>query len=123
MRRSLASYPRPHVNSVRAICARLERRYGSPRLGNPTGPLDDLVYIIASNRTGPIVANRTFAALRQRYPRWDLVTPANEAALLAILRPAGLALKRANHILSIFHRLRRDFGSVTLDPLMHRSDD
>jgi endonuclease III len=110
-----AAGPRPKV--VREICSRLSRAYGSPRLGNPRHPLDDLVFIIASNRTGATVASRVYASLRRRFRSWNELATVSPAELEAILAPAGLATKRAKHLIGIAKRLSEDFGRVTLAPL------
>ncbi|HEY2064550.1 MAG TPA: hypothetical protein VGG84_01245 [Gemmatimonadaceae bacterium] len=115
MDKATVAGPRPKV--VREVCSRLAQAYGSPRLGNPRHPLDDLIFIIASNRTGPTVASRVYASLRQRFRSWNELATVNSKELEAILAPAGLASKRAKHLIGIAKRLRQDFGRVTLAPL------
>jgi endonuclease III len=110
---------RPEI--VRKVCERLAETYGSPRLGNPRRPVDDLVFIIASNRTGPTVAARVYEALRRRFRSWNDLAAVEFEELEALLTPAGLANKRAKHLIGLATQLRRDFGRVTLAPLRTRS--
>ena len=46
----------------------LEVTYGSPRLGNPQDPLDDLVYIVLSNKTAPKVAIANYTRVEILHP-------------------------------------------------------
>lgn len=117
--RSLPHEPMTRSSEIRSACELLDAAYGSPRHGNPTDPSDVLLYILLSNRTAPIVARRVYAQLRSADPKWyDLTTE----ALRGVLRPAGLAEKRAAHLMGIAERLRRDFGTVTLEPLRGEPD-
>lgn len=117
-----SSLYRPHPNTVRAVCSRLQRTYGSPRLGNPTNPLSDLVFILVSNRTGPAVAKRVYRQLRSGFRKWSDLEGASASSLRRVLKPAGLAGKRARQLKEIVRRLRQDFGCVSLNALAHRTD-
>jgi len=108
---------RSQAQMVRQVCERLEESYGRPRLGNPRRPLDDLLFILMSNRTAPKVAIATYRSLKERFPRWDVLAEARVADIERVLRPAGLALKKARQLSGIAKRLREDFGRVTLSPL------
>lgn len=110
----------PSTAEVEAVCSILEQEYGSPRHGNPDQPLDDLVYVILSNRTTPSVARTLYSALRETFPTWDAVADAPESELGGILAPGGLSKKRTSQLQGIVKRLREDFGRATLDPLAVR---
>lgn len=115
--------PRSRAQIVRRVCEALEAEYGRPRLGNPRRPLDDLFYIIISNRTAPSVATTTFRALKRRYPRWGLLASARQREVAKVLRPAGLSAKKAAQMRGIAKRLIADFGGCTLAPLARTSDE
>lgn len=117
MKRAHREQPSVHPSTARAVCLRLQAAYGSPRLGNPRAPLDDLVFIIASNRTGAAAAQQVYKALRQRFPQWEGLATVSGVKLAKILAPVGLANKRARHLIGIAKRLKTDFGHVTLKPL------
>jgi len=114
---------RSQAQIVRRVCERLEKTYGRPRLGNPRSPLDDLFFILLSNRTAPMKARATYEALRKRYPRWATVADASVNEMRKIMAPAGLAAKRAAQMRGMARRLRSDFGRVTLGPLGTSPDD
>jgi len=113
---------RSRAQIVRRVCERLEAAYDRPRLGNPRRPVDDLFYVIISNRTAPATAVSTYAALRRRYRSWDTIADASVRQIEAVLRPAGLSRKKAAQIRGIARQLRSDWGGVTLAPLRDHSD-
>jgi len=95
----------------------LERRYSSPRHGNPRDPLDVLVYILLSNRTGPSVAQRVYTSLRNAFSNWAELDAARLKSIVELLRPAGLAKKRALQLHGILAQLRVVFGECSLKKL------
>lgn len=114
---------RSKAQIVRRVCEALEAEYGRPRLRNPRRPLDDLFYIIISNRTAPATVDRTFRALKKRFRRWNMLTEARLPSIERVLRPAGLSAKKAGQMRGIARRLTSDFGRCTLAPLAGRTDD
>lgn len=114
--------PMPTPGSVMAVCERLEEAYRSPRHGNPTDPLDVLIYIIISNRTAPLVARRVYEEARVAFPNWKTVLEREEGALEDVLTPAGLANKRGQYVRALLRQLQADFGQVTLSPLEEMAD-
>lgn len=107
---------------VREVCRALERTYRNPRHGNKSNPLDELVYIILSNRTRDETFQATFKKLKGTYSSWDQITPKDLPRLRALLRPAGLGRLKARQIIAIIRRLRRAFGRATLAPLKRMRD-
>lgn len=73
----------------------LESQYGSADLGNKTDPLDELVYILLSVQTQQSGFQRTYKALRQRYPKWSAVIRAPMTQLVGVLRRGGLGRQKA----------------------------
>lgn len=114
---------RSRLARVRRVCTRLESHYGRPRLGNPKDPLDDLIFIILSNRTSPARATGAYKLLKQANPDWEGIIRRPESWLTARLEPIGLSKKRSAQIRSILREVRRDFGSCSLAPLRRRDDD
>ena len=104
------------------MCDSLARIYGTPRHGNLSDPLDELVYIILSTRTRDSSFRATFGQLKQALPSWSAVRGEDLARMEEILAPGGLGRLKAGQILSILDRLRGAFGSVTLAPLVAMPD-
>lgn len=105
------------------ICTALDAEYGSPRLGNKDDPLDELVFIILSNRTQAATAERAFQELRTEFPSWESIDERVFERLADLLRPAGMARLKAGQIVSIIGILKHSFGSATLDPLRSMPDE
>lgn len=112
----------PDGDTISSICAALERTYASPRHGNKRDPLDELVYIVLSNRTAPKTYRRIYSTLKRTFRSWNQVTRAETPTLRLILEPAGLAQLRARQLVSIMDRLRGAFGRCTLAPLRQMAD-
>jgi len=102
---------------IRRICEALETRYRNPRHRNPKNPLDDLIYIILSNKTGPSMAVRIYTALKNKFESWDELCKCRNSVLERILRPAGLSRIKSAQIRSALKQIRSDFGSCSLRSL------
>lgn len=107
---------------VENVCEILKGSYGTPRLGNPSDPLDDLVFIILSNKTGPKTASRTFRALRERFRQWEdlLAVPISEVRRL--LKPAGLSAVKSRQLRAAIRSIRDRFGRCDLNALRGKPD-
>jgi endonuclease III len=103
--------------TIRRVCRTLEAEYGRPRLGNPRDPLDDLIYIVLSNKTSPTTARRVFRELKSAFPEWPDLLVATALEVRTILRPAGLSRVKTNQIRAALRRIARDFGACDLAPL------
>jgi endonuclease III len=112
-----AQSPRQRAYIVRCVCRLLQQRYGLPRFGNPTDPIDDLVYIVISNKTTPGTARAVYAALKARFRTWDELVDAEPANLKSLLFPAGLATVKAQQLRDALHKIRSDFGEINLSSI------
>lgn len=108
--------------TIRMIERRLRRLHGTPRLGNPRNPLDDLVFILLSGRTRGRVHERVFRKLKDRFRTWAAALRAGPAALFRVVKDAGLGRKRATRIWAMLGELRRRFGKPTLSPVCRMND-
>lgn len=108
---------------VRRVCEALEEAYGHPRFGNPEEPLDDLVYIVLSNKTSPQTAQRVYEHLRMTYGTWDDVLRAPPRQLRALIAPAGLSTVKSRQIREAFRKIEDDFGSCNLSALRGKNEN
>jgi endonuclease III len=106
---------------VHKVCKTLTGCYGTPRFGNPSDPLDDLIYIMLSNKTAPTTANSTYARLKKRFRKWDEILLAPVSMLRSLLRPAGLSVVKSRHIRAALRSMKRQFGACDLKPLKRLS--
>lgn len=108
---------------VKRVCKILAGTYGNPRLGNPADPLDDLIYIVVSNKTAPRTARKIYRQLRDRFDTWERVLLAPASALRSVLRPAGLSVVKSRQIRAALRAIKIRFGSCDLKPLKRAAPD
>ena len=84
---------------VKRVCRTLRKSYGEPRLGNPREPLDDLLYVMISNKTSPAMAQQVYARLRSRFSTWEGIVNSPISVVRSILKPAGLSGIIENYII------------------------
>ena len=98
------------------IIQNLERAYGVPenRHAERYEPLDMLVQIILSQATSDTNSERTYAALKRRFPTWEAVLRAREATLAETIRSGGLANQKAAVIRDVLRQIKAAHGSLDL---------
>ena len=94
----------------------LQNLYRNPHHGNKQDPVDELVYIVLSQRTRKAAYEVAFDALKRRYPSWELLAVAPSEEIENILRPAGMSRVKARTLRAILAQLSERFGRVTLEP-------
>ena len=102
---------------IRYIVQNLERAYGVPvnrRAPRTVDPLDMLVHVILSQATSDTNSERTFAALKKRFPTWDAVLRARESTLAETIRAGGLANQKAAVIRDLLRQIKERHGALTL---------
>jgi endonuclease-3 len=97
--------------------------YGYPEWRKPLPPLDELVSTILSQNTNDINRDRAFEALRERFPTWEAVRDADEAEVIDVIRPAGLANQKGPRIQNVLREITAQRGSLELEFLAKMSAD
>lgn len=112
--------PEPSPASDPALAAkahqiheRLAPVYG-PFTHTPTDPLAELMNTILSQNTNDRNRDSAFAQLRAQFPTWEAVRDAPAEAVIAAIRPAGLAPSKAPRIQAILHRITEERGKLSL---------
>src|SRR5579885_730380 len=97
------------------IIQNLERAYGVPE-NKWTGwdVLDMLVSVILSQATSDANSDRTYDALKERFPTWDAVLRARERAIAETIRLGGLANQKAAVIRALLKQIKERRGSLDL---------
>jgi endonuclease III len=106
--------------AARVVCRYLAAEYPASRLGNPRNPLDDLIFIILSNRTTPSLARQAFGRLKAK-GRWSAIAALSTSETASLIQSAGLSRKKARWIHDILAHLDNRFGRPTLSPLRRLS--
>ena len=99
---------------LRYIIQNLERAYGVPENRPPSDPLDMLVKIILSQATSDTNSDRTFAALKRRFPTWEALLRARESTLADTIRSGGLANQKAAVIRDVLRQIKERHGRLDL---------
>jgi endonuclease-3 len=109
---------------VRYIVQNLERAYGVP-VNKWTGwdVLDMLVAVILSQATSDANSDRTYDALKKRFPTWDAVLRARESTLADTIRLGGLANQKAAVIRELLREIKERHGTLDLSFLRDMSDE
>jgi endonuclease III len=107
---------------VTAVCRTLQGAYGVPRLGNPKKSVDDLLFIVISNKTTPCMARMTFQRLRTRYQAWDDMLLSPLATVRSVLRPAGLSAVKSRQLHAALRKIKQDFGRCDLRDLRRKTE-
>jgi len=106
---------------VARIADALRRAWGMPpRFREPA--LNALVRTVLSQHTSDANSDRAFEQLRRRFPRWDMVESATDAAVASAIRTAGLSNVKASRIRAMLAELHRRHGRPTLAPLARMRD-
>jgi endonuclease III len=97
------------------IIQNLERAYGVP-VNRWLGwePLDMLVATILSQATSDTNSERTFAALKRRFPVWESALRARTSTIAATIKSGGLANQKAAVIKSLLAQIKERHGSLDL---------
>jgi len=97
------------------IVQNLERAYGVPEnKWTDWDVLDMLVAVILSQATSDANSDRTYDALKRRFPTWDAVLRAREATLAETIRLGGLANQKAAVIRGLLRQVKERHGSFDL---------
>jgi endonuclease-3 len=96
------------------VHARLLKFYGEPTWRNSLPPLDELISTILSQNTNDANRDRAFESLRKRFAGWESVREAGTEAVVATIRPAGLANQKGPRIQQVLRQITAERGSLDL---------
>jgi endonuclease III len=97
------------------VLRRLQDFYGQPIWRKPLQPVDELVSTILSQNTNDINRDRAFESLRRQFPSWEAVRDAEPGAVVAAIRPAGLANQKGPRIQQVLQEITNERGALELD--------
>jgi endonuclease III len=115
----MSSIPKTLFEVTRILRARY-RDFDHFNIAND--PLNELIFILCSTKTSEETYRSTYRALRLRFPDNYALAAAGIDEIACVLKGGGLANKKALAIHEILHRLVRQFGQPTLDPLREMTD-
>jgi len=104
------------VSTVHRI---LRRYYADHDHYNKRNPLLELLFIYCSVRTSERAYLESYRAIRQAFPRLEMLKDADEGEVAGLMARAGLAKQKAAYMKEAVLRIARAFGRVSLAPLRH----
>jgi endonuclease-3 len=108
---------------LRRVVRILDDAYGRPVLSPRYPPVDELVYTILSQNTADVNTDRTFAALKARFPRWTDVRDAPAATIEETIALGGLAHTKAPRIKAVLEAVSERTGEPDLSELGEMTDE
>lgn len=114
----VAKYPA----TILAVAAILKKRYCDFNHYNRKEPLDELLFIICSTRTGEASYRNTFRALKETFPTHLRIAEASAEYIARPIVSGGLSNQKAKAIRELFDKLVATFGEPTLKPLRKMCD-
>jgi endonuclease-3 len=100
----------------------LDDFYGRPVLSPRYPPVDELVFTVLSQNTADVNTERSFAALKARFPDWSAARDAHVAQIEQAIALGGLAHTKAPRIKKILAALSDGAGAPDLGVLNGMSD-
>ncbi len=100
----------------------LDDFYGRPVLSPRYPPVDELVFTVLSQNTADVNTERTFAALKARFPEWKACRDATPEEIEEAIALGGLAHTKAPRIKSILEAISARTGEPDLAVLDDLAD-
>ena len=112
-------------DDLRLIAHTLSKSYGDPRHFNKDDPVDELVFIMLSSKTGERAYVTAYGALKEAFPTWDAAMESSPGSIASVIRMAGLADKKERWIRSLFGEIkaRDERGAIGLESLRRMGDE
>jgi endonuclease-3 len=110
------------AEQLRRVVVILDDFYGRPKLAPRYPPVDELVFTVLSQNTADVNTERSFAALKARFPRWEQARDADATEIEAAIALGGLAHTKAPRIKRILEALSGRTGRPDLGVLDGMAD-
>jgi endonuclease III len=104
------------------VAAALENRYRDFNHYNLKNPLDELLFIICSTKTGEASYRSTYRSLKETFPTHYQIAEAPAEYIARPIVSGGLSNQKAKAIRDLFDIIVEKFGEPTLKPLRKMSD-
>ena len=108
--------------SVLEVAAALKKRYHDFNHYNLKNPLDELLFIICSTKTGEASYRSTYRSLKETFPTHLHIAEAPAEYIARPIVSGGLSNQKAKAIRDLFDIIVEEFGEPTLKPLRKMSD-
>ena len=114
---------RKYPPTIRDVAAALKNRYCDFNHYNLKDPLDELLFIICSTKTGEASYRSTFRSLKETFPTHYKIAEAPAEYIARPIVSGGLSNQKAKAIRDLLDVIVEEFGEPTLKPLRKMSDE
>jgi len=114
---------RTYPLAVWDVAAALKNRYRDFNHYNLKNPLDELLFIICSTKTGEASYRSTYRSLKETFPTHYQIAEAPAEYIARPIVSGGLSNQKAKAIRDLLDIIVAKFGEPTLRPLRKMSDD
>ena len=97
--------------------------YGQPEWRNPLPALDELVSTILSQNTNDVNRDVAFFALKDKFDTWEQARDADEAEVIEVIRPAGLANQKGPRIQNVLKQITEMRGDLDISFLKEMTSE
>lgn len=111
-----------YPSTIWKVTAALKKRYHDFNHYNLKEPLDELLFIICSTRTGEASYRNTFRSLKETFPTHLRIAEAPAEYIARPIVSGGLSSQKAEAIRKLFDVIVEKFGEPTLKPLHKMCD-
>jgi len=105
------------------VAAALKKRYRDFNHYNLKDPLDELLFIICSTKTGEASYRSTFRSLKETFPTHLHIAEAPAKYIARPIVSGGLSNQKAKAIRDLLDVIVEEFGEPTLKPLHKMNDE
>ncbi len=112
-----------YPSAVWDVAAALKNRYRDFNHYNLKDPLDELLFIICSTKTGEASYRSTYRSLKETFPTHYQIAEAPAEYIARPIISGGLSNQKAKAIRELLDIIVEKFGEPTLKPLRKMSDE
>lgn len=109
-------------DNVHDVSAALSARYEDFAHNNLSDPLDELLFIICSQKTSEVGYVRLYSDLHAGFPTYTSMLDADRRNLVEVLKSGGLAERKSKAIQGVLRKIKDDFGDLSLNKLADMDD-
>lgn len=110
-------------SNIDAVAQALTERYSDFDHHNLSDPLDELLFIICSQKTTQSGYRETYSALRTAFPTNELLSAASRPAIASVITRGGLSQRKSKAIRALLDEIIDQFGAPSLDRLQEMDDN
>jgi DNA (cytosine-5)-methyltransferase 1 len=105
------------------VVSLLSREYKDPQLSNFIDPIDEIVFILLSEKTDEAKYKAAYKNLKAHFPTWTHALSATQRQIKAAIEVAGMGNRRADLLIRLLRAIVKKFGALDLSKLASLSSE